>query len=129
MSCRSTAIYRWMRCCARPFVPGKRLNLMRDIPAVLWLRWRQFRDSAVYWLRVLGYQPNEKSISQNLYVVYLGLIGLLWFGAMWTFVYDTANNLGSLLPQGSLAQLLQLLPYVGLAMQVYVMVNALRSTP
>ena len=102
---------------------------MRDIPAVLWLRWRQFRDSAVYWLRVLGYQPNEKSLSQNLYVVYLGGIGLLWFGAMWTFVYDSANNLGQLLPLNSLAGLLQILPILGLAAQVYVMVNALRSTP
>ncbi len=102
---------------------------MRDIPAVLWLRWRQFRDSAVYWLRVLGYQPNEKSLSQNLYVVYLGGIGLLWFAAMWTFVYDSANNLGLLLPLTSLAGLLQILPILGLAIQVYVMVNALRSTP
>ncbi|MEO8611811.1 MAG: hypothetical protein ABI690_28185 [Chloroflexota bacterium] len=102
---------------------------MRDIPAVFWLRWRQFRDSAVYWLRVLGYQQNEKSLSQNLYVVYLGGIGLVWFGAMWTFVYDTTNNLGQLLPLASLAALLQILPIIGLAIQVYVMVNALRSTP
>jgi hypothetical protein len=102
---------------------------MRDIPAVLWLRWRQFRDSAVYWLRVLGYQPNEKSLSQNLYVVYLGGIGLLWFGAMWTFVYDTANTFGQLLPLNALAGLLQILPILGLAVQVYVIVNALRSTP
>jgi hypothetical protein len=102
---------------------------MRDIPAVLWLRWRQFRDGAVYWLRVLGYQPNEKSISQNLYVLYLFGIGLIWFGAMWTFVYDQANALGVLLPHSSLASLLQLLPIIGLAAQVYVMVNALRSTP
>lgn len=102
---------------------------MRDIPAVLWLRWRQFRDGAVYWLRVLGYQPNEKSLSQNLYVLYLFGIGLLWFGAMWTFTYDFVNTLGGLLPLASLADLLQLLAIVGLAAQAYIMVNALRSTP
>jgi len=102
---------------------------MRDIPAILWLRWRQFRDGAVYWLRVLGYQPNEKSLSQNLYVLYLFGIGLIWFGAMWTFFYDQANALGSLLPLTSLADLLQILPLIGLAAQVYVFVNALRSTP
>jgi len=102
---------------------------MRDIPAILWLRWRQFRDGAVYWLRVLGYQPNEKSLSQNLYVLYLFGIGLLWFGAMWTFTHDLASSLGSFLPLTSLAELLQLLPIIGLAVQVYVFVNALRSTP
>jgi hypothetical protein len=102
---------------------------MRDIPAVLWLRWRQFRDGAVYWLRVLGYQPKDRSLSQKLYVVYLAGIGLIWFGAMWTFVYDQANALGSFLPLPALASLLVLLPVLGLVAQVYVMVNALRSTP
>jgi hypothetical protein len=102
---------------------------MRDIPAIFWLRWRQFRDGAVYWLRVLGYQPNEKALSQNLYVLYLFGIGLLWFGAMWTFTHDFANTLGSLLPLASLADLLQILPIVGLAAQGFIMVTALRSTP
>ncbi len=102
---------------------------MRDIPSILWLRWRQFRDGAVYWLRVLGYQPNDKSFSQRMYVVYLLGIGFIWVGAMWTWAFDQANTLGSVLTPDALAGLLTVIPVIGLLAQVWVLTTALRSTP
>jgi hypothetical protein len=102
---------------------------MRDLQAIFWLRWRQFRDGAIYWLRVLGYQPGEKSFSQQIYVLYLAGIGLLWFGTVWTWAFDQANLIGSFMPLMNLAGLLVVIPVIGLLAQVWVFQNALRSTP
>jgi hypothetical protein len=102
---------------------------MRDIPAVLWLRWRQFRDGAVYWLRVLGYQPNDESFSGRIYVLYLLGIGFIWFGTVWTWAFDQANLFGSFLTPDALAGWLTTLPILGLLAQIWVFVTALRSTP
>jgi hypothetical protein len=107
------------------------LNLFpaQDFWILFWLRWRQFRDGAVYWLRVLGYQPNEKSIMQNIYVLYLLGIGSIWLFAMWAWGYDLATNIGTMMAPQTLADLLTLLPNVVLVVQVVAMVVALRSTP
>jgi hypothetical protein len=100
-----------------------------DLRLLFWLRWRQFRDNAVYWLRLLGYDPREKALTQNFYLLYLLGIGSIWFFAMWAWFYDTASHLGSALDSATLYQLLTLLPYTVLAVQVFAMVMALRSTP
>jgi hypothetical protein len=102
---------------------------MRDVRALAWLRWRQFRDGAVYWLRVLGYQPNDQSFSQKMYVVYLLLIGLLWVFMMWSWAFEQTNTIGRLLSPVALADILRVLPILVVIGQVYVVVNALRSTP
>lgn len=71
---------------------------MRNELRVLgWLRWKQFQDEAVYWLRVLGYQPDNGSLSSRAYILYLLGIGAIWVGAMWTWAHDQAHALGGLL--------------------------------
>lgn len=102
---------------------------LRDFRVLFGLRWRQFRDSAVYWLRVLGYQPNERSLSQALYLLYLIGIGALWFVAMWGWAYFEAGRIGAALAPTTTADLLRIVPVAILVGQVWVMVGALRSTP
>lgn len=102
---------------------------MRDIQALFWLRWRQFKDTAVYWLRVLGYRPQDASLSQNLYVLYLVLIGLFWVYTVGAWLFDTAAGIGKLLAVSTAGELLVGFTWVTLIVQVYVMVNALQSTP
>ncbi len=102
---------------------------MRDVQSLFWLRWRQFKDTAVYWLRVLGYRPQDASLSQNLYVLYLVLIGIFWLYTVAAFVYDTAGGIGKLLAVSTAAELLVGFTYVVLGVQIYVMINALQSTP
>ncbi len=106
--------------------------MMRDLRILWGLRWRQFKDDAVYWLRVLGYQPGEGSILQQLYVVYLLGIGAFWVFAMWAWSFDIVNNLGSLLVDstpGTLIAMLNIFPVLVLLLQTYVLVTAVRSTP
>lgn len=106
--------------------------MMHDLRALAWLRWKQFKLGAIYWLRVLGYQPNEKSFLQNMYVVYLLAIGAFWVFAMWAYSFDTVTSLGGFLAENSpstLIDMLNIFPPILLLVQVYVMVNALRSTP
>ncbi len=106
--------------------------MIRDLRVLWWLRWRQFTDGAVYWLRVLGYQPGNNSFLQNMYVVYLLVIGLFWVFAMWAWSFDIVSNLGNLLGDnspGTLIALVELIPPLVLLGQVFVMVVALRSTP
>lgn len=100
-----------------------------DLRLMLWLRWRQFRDGAVYFLRLLGYEPGERAFLQHIYVLYLLGIGSIWVFAMWAWAYDVAEGIGTVLEPAALADLLNVLPYGVLVVQVYVMVVALRSTP
>lgn len=102
---------------------------LNDFRLLFWLRWRQFRDNAVYWLRLLGYDPREKALTQNIYILYLMGIGSIWVFAMWAWFFDTAVHIGSALDAPTLHQILTALPYTVLAVQVFAMVVALRSTP
>lgn len=102
---------------------------MDDVRSLFWLRQQQFKDTAVYWLRVLGYRPQDASLSQNFYVLYLALIGLFWVYTVGVFIFDAASGLGSLIEPSAAADLLVGFTVVTLVLQVYVMVNALQSTP
>jgi len=102
---------------------------MRDVQSLFWLRWRQFKDTAVYWLRVLGYRPQDASFSQNLYVLYLILIGLFWVYTVGTFIFEAAAGIGKLLELSTVGDLLVGFTWLTLIVQVYVIVNALQSTP
>ena len=102
---------------------------MRDVQALFWLRWRQFKDTAVYWLRVLGYRPQDASFSQNLYVLYLILIGLFWLYTVGTFTFETAASIGKLLALSTVAELMVGFTWAIFVLQVYVIINALNSTP
>ncbi len=103
--------------------------MRHDLHLITWLRLKQFQDSAIYWLRVLGYQSGEQTLSSRLYVVYLAGIGLIWVGAMGSWGFEQANTIGAFLPNTALIGLLQGIPIVVLLLQVYFMVTALRSTP
>ncbi|MBI5668642.1 MAG: hypothetical protein HZC41_11605 [Chloroflexi bacterium] len=102
---------------------------MRDLRLLFWLRWRQFREDAVYWLRTVGYEPGNHSLSQRLYVVYLILIGLFWLGSMLSWGYDQASLWGRLLTREALDSWLLALPWAVLVLQVGAVAFALRSTP
>ncbi|MBZ0297598.1 MAG: hypothetical protein K8L99_33890 [Anaerolineae bacterium] len=106
--------------------------MVHDLRALGWLRWKQFKLGAVYWLRVLGYQPNQNSFLQNMYVVYLLAIGAFWVFAMWAYSFDAVTGLGNLLGEnspGTLIAMINIIPPLVLLVQIYVMINALRSTP
>lgn len=102
---------------------------MYDLRVLFWLRWRQFKDDAVYWLRVLGYDPREKALTQRIYVLYLLGIAAFWCVAMWAFAYDSAVALGRSLSNDALAGLMQSVPAVVVTIQVLALMNALSSTP
>ena len=102
---------------------------MHDLRVLFWLRWRQFKDDAVYWLRVLGYDPREKALTQRIYVLYLLGIAAFWCVAMWAFAYDSAVTLGRSLSNDALAGLMQGVPVAVVVIQVLALMNALSSTP
>ncbi len=102
---------------------------MRDLQLVAALRWRQFREDAVYWLRTVGYEPGNHSFSQRIYVLYLLLIGLFWVGSMLSWGYEQATFFGRQFTPDTLAGWLAALPWVVLVIQVSALTLALRSTP
>lgn len=101
----------------------------RDVRTVGWLRWRQFRDDAVYWLRVLGYQPGDKALSQQFYVIYLLIFGLIWVAAMFAYFGDMAARLADTLTPAALPDVFTGLSWAIAIGQAYVIGAALRSTP
>jgi hypothetical protein len=102
---------------------------MRDLRLLFWLRWRQFREDAVYWLRTVGYEPGNHSFSQRIYVVYLLLIGLFWVGSMLSWGFDQASLIGRNMTPAALDNWLRVIPWVVVIVQTWVIANALRSTP
>jgi hypothetical protein len=102
---------------------------MRDLQILFWLRWRQFKDAAVYWLRVAGYQPQEASFSQSMYVLYLLGIGALWLVLALSSIFEQANAIGLYLTPDARLGLVLALPWAVLILQVFVMVVGLQSTP
>ncbi|MDL1900298.1 hypothetical protein FBR02_05970 [Anaerolineae bacterium CFX9] len=106
---------------------------MRSVRADFWalisLRWRQFRDDARYWLRVLGYQSNDDSFSQKMYVFYLAIIGLIWLYTVGGWVLERAGDLGAVIAPVDAGNLLILLSYVPLIGFVLALSAALRTTP
>ncbi|MCS7072067.1 MAG: hypothetical protein NZM00_11215 [Anaerolinea sp.] len=104
-------------------------DLRRDLRTVGWLRWRQFRDDAVYWLRVLGYQPHEKAFSQQLYVLYLALFGLIWVVAMFGYLAESARLIARQIGPEGAAGAVEILSWLILGGLIYVLAAALQSTP
>lgn len=103
--------------------------MRKDVQTLSWLRWKQFQDGAVYWMKVLGYQPTGRSWSGRIYLMYLLGIGAIWLGTVGSWVFDQANTLGKLITTTTLIDMLILIPPLILIGQIYVMVTALRSTP
>ncbi len=103
--------------------------MLVDVRSLFWLRWRQLKDTLIFWLRVLGYRSQDASLSQNLYVLYLVLIGLFWLWTVGSFTFETAGNIGKLLQPQTSGILLIGFTWLVLVVQVYVVVNALQSTP
>jgi hypothetical protein len=102
--------------------------MRRDLRTLSWLRWKQFQDDAIYWMRVLGYQTTG-SWSGRLYVLYLLGIGAIWLATVGSWVFEQTNLLGSQISPNALPGILRIIPPLVLIGQVYVIVTALRSTP
>lgn len=104
-------------------------NARADFGALISLRWRQFRDDARYWLRVLGYQSNDESFAQKMYVFYLALIGLIWLYTVGGWVLQQAYEIGGTLSTAQIGDVLVILSYVPLIGLALALSAALRSTP
>lgn len=102
---------------------------MRDLQILFWLRWRQFKDAAMYWLRVAGYQPQYASFSQSMYVLYLLAIGILWLALALSSIFDQANIIGLHMTLEARRGLVLGLPWAVLIAQIFVLIVGLRSTP
>lgn len=99
---------------------------MREL---LWLRWKQFQDTAVYWMRALGYPSDASAATRYGYIAYIIGFLLFWVAAMWAYSYDQARLIGEALGSEAAGTLLRGFPWAVLAVQAVVASGALRSTP
>jgi hypothetical protein len=102
---------------------------MHDFRLLAWLRWRQWRSSALYWLRTLGYDPQRQNFIDRLYALYLILFGIVWVIAIGIAAVSQAAGLGRSLPPEFADILLNAMPWVVIAAAVWFLVRALRSSP
>lgn len=102
---------------------------MRDFRLLAWLRWRQWRSSALYWLRTLGYDPQRQNFIDRLYALYLILFGLAWITGMGIAAVTQAAGIGRLLPAAVTAALLSLMPWLVIAAAIFFLVRSLRASP
>jgi hypothetical protein len=102
---------------------------VRDFPLLAWLRWRQWRSSALYWLRTLGYDPQRQNFIDRLYALYLILFGLVWVTTVGIAAVSQAAGIGRSLPPEIAAAMLGGIPWLVIAVAIWFLIRALRSSP
>jgi len=103
---------------------------MRELRLLATLRLRQWRASLVPILRLFGYNPNDRSIKEFLYNLYLIAFFVVWviFGT-WGAVLYQATQLGQALTLPVWEQLLNALPWLLFLILLGVMLRYARRTP
>jgi hypothetical protein len=103
---------------------------MNDWRLLAWLRWRQWRGSALYWLRSVGYDPNQQSLIDRMYALYLLALGVIWVLMMAAWAFYQAASIGAHLTASLVdTALARGVPWLVLGLAVVVMVLNARSTP
>ncbi len=102
---------------------------MRDLRLVFWLRGRQLRSAALYWLTLVGYEPGRRGLSARMYDLYLLFFGAAWATGMLAVAFYQAAEFGAALGPDLLAPALAVLPALVLIIQVLAVVNATRGSP
>lgn len=102
---------------------------MRDFRLLSWLRWRQWRSSALYWLRTLGYDPQRQGWIDRLYALYLILFGAAWVIGIGAAAVYQAAVIGRSLPLELTQAFLSALSWLVIAGAIYLLIRALRSSP
>jgi hypothetical protein len=100
-----------------------------DLRLLLWLRGRQLRGSAAYWLGTLGYELDEQVWYQQIYGLYLLAIGLGWLVLMWAWAVDQAATIGAQLGSNLQQQALAALPFGLFALATLAAMRCLRESP
>jgi hypothetical protein len=107
--------------------------LLTDLRLLLWLHWRQLLRTAVYWLRVIGFDPLEDTTSNKLYGVYLVIICGGWFVLMWSLIVHGALGIGERLTDSQLERARSGFesgfPWVVTGLALLFILLALRKTP
>ena len=103
---------------------------MPDWRLLAWLRWRQWRGSALYWLRTVGYDPNQRSLIDRMYALYLLGLGLIWVLVMGAWAFSQAASIGAHFTAPLVdAALAYGVPWLVLGLAVVAMALHARSAP
>ena len=107
--------------------------MLPDLRLLLWLNWKQLKQTTAYWLRVVGFDPLEETTSNRLYGLYLILIFGGWLILMWSLAVYEALNAGKHIPVSDRANVrahfVHYFPWVVIAAGVLVLFLAVRKTP
>ena len=107
--------------------------MVADLRFLLWLRRKQLRHSIDYWLGIVGYEVWDRSISNRLYGIYLGIFLGLWLLLMWSLAVYEAMHAGARLSASASDRLhtfvSDVLPWVVLGGAVLLAIRALRGSP
>lgn len=107
--------------------------MLADLRLLIWLHWRQLQRTAVYWLRVVGFDPLEETTSNRLYGLYLILIFGAWVLLMWSLAVHEALSVGKRIPLDDRATVrahfVDYSPWLAAAVAILLILLAIRKTP
>ncbi len=99
--------------------------MITDFRVLLGIRLRHAKNEAIYWLRVLGYDPT----SNGLYRAYILLFWVVWAFLMWNYVVDTVGKVSFAIPDETIATVVTLIPPLLFALPIFYLVAMLRNQP
>ena len=102
---------------------------LEGLRPLIWLHRKRLVYQVSYWLRALGYDTSDKSFSHRVYGWYLLGFGIFWVYTMWAVALNTISGIGTFFPLEAQANLGSGYPWLVAFLQLYLIVNALRSSP
>lgn len=96
-----------------------------DYSSLTWVQWKHFRSEAIYWLRVLGWDPTSSAF----YRIYFLAFWVFWLFTMWRYVVEQISRISPAIPPETITRLMTDTPSLLLAVTLLYLAVMLRRSP
>ncbi len=100
-----------------------------DLRLLIWLRWQHLKADIRYWLRTIGIKTSNRSITEQLYVVYVIVFAIIWLIVVWGYIAEQVFVLGQRMTPDMRQALADSVPLIVFVAQIVLGARAIQSSP